>query len=93
MFGIGNTFIVLLVLTIAFMIAFRYSTWGRWVYAVGGNENAARLTGVPVNGIKISVYLLSALTAGISAVLLVGWQGTAINAMGQGWELRVIASA
>jgi ribose transport system permease protein len=91
--GIGNTFIVLLVLTIVFMIAFRYSTWGRWVYAVGGNENAARLTGVPVNGIKLSVYLLSALTAGISAVLLVGWQGTAINAMGQGWELRVIASA
>jgi ribose transport system permease protein len=92
LFGIANVFIVLLVLMIVLMIALRYSTWGRWVYAVGGNENAARLTGVPVNRIKVSVYLLSGLMAGISAVLLVGWQGAAINAMGQGWELRVIAS-
>src|SRR5215471_16123976 len=59
--GIANTFIVLLALTILFMIAFRYTTWGRWVYAIGGNEQAARLTGVPVNRIKLSVYLLSGL--------------------------------
>ena len=57
--GIANTFIVLLVLTIIFMIAFRYTTWGRWVYAIGGNEHAARLTGVPVNRVKLSVYMLS----------------------------------
>jgi ribose transport system permease protein len=92
-FGIANTFIVLLVLMVILMIAFRYSTWGRWVYAIGGNEQAARLTGVPVNRIKVSVYVLSGLMAGISAVLLVGWQGAAINAMGTGYELRAIASS
>ena len=91
--GIANTFIVLLALTIIFMIAFRYTTWGRWVYAIGGNEQAARLTGVPVNRIKLSVYMLSGLMAGICAVLLVGWQGAAINAMGTGYELRAIASS
>ena len=78
--------------SLVFIVVLRYTSWGRWVYAIGGNQNAARLTGVPVNGIKLSVYMLSAMTAGISAVLLVGWQGAAINAMGQGWELRVIAS-
>jgi ribose transport system permease protein len=92
-FGIANPFIVLLVLTIIFMIAFRYTAWGRWVYAIGGNEQAARLTGVPVNRVKLSVYMLSGLMAGISAVLLVGWQGAAINAMGTGYELRAIASS
>jgi ribose transport system permease protein len=91
--GLANPFILLVLLTVVFMIVFRYTTWGRWVYAIGGNENAARLTGVPVNRMKLSVYMLSALMAGISAVLLVGWQGAAINAMGTGYELRVIASS
>ena len=92
-YGFANPFILLLVLVVVFMMVFRYTTWGRWVFALGGNENAARLTGVPVNRMKLSVYLLSALMAGISAVLLVGWQGAAINAMGTGYELRVIASS
>ena len=92
-YGFANPFILLLVLVVVFMIVFRYTTWGRWVFALGGNENAARLTGVPVNRMKLSVYLLSALMAGISAVLLVGWQGAGINAMGTGYELRVIASS
>ena len=92
-YGFANPFILLVVLTIVFSIVFRYTTWGRWVFALGGNENAARLTGVPVNRMKLSVYMLSALMAGISAVLLVGWQGAAINAMGTGYELRVIASS
>jgi ribose transport system permease protein len=92
-YGFANPFILLIALVFVFMIVFRYTTWGRWVFALGGNENAARLTGVPVNRMKLSVYLLSALMAGISAVLLVGWQGAAINAMGTGYELRVIASS
>jgi ribose transport system permease protein len=41
----------------------------------------------------VSVYTLSGLMSGISAVLLVGWQGAAINAMGTGYELRAIASS
>ena len=92
-YGVANPFILLMVLTVVFMVVFRYTTWGRWVFALGGNENAARLTGVPVNRMKLSVYMLSALMAGISAILLVGWQGAAINAMGTGYELRVIASS
>ena len=91
--GIANTFIVLVVLTLTFMIALRYTTWGRWVYAIGGNEHAAVLTGVRVNRVKLSVYMLSGLMSGITAVLLASYQGAAINAMGTGYELRAIASS
>jgi ribose transport system permease protein len=93
LFGMANPFVVLLVLTVVFMFAFRYTSWGRWVYAIGGNEQAARLTGVAVNRVKVSVYMLSGLMSGISAVLLVGYQGAAINARGPGYELRAIASS
>ncbi len=93
LFGVAHPMLLLVVLTVVFIVAFKYTTWGRWVYAVGGNEQAARLTGVPVNRIKLSVYMLSSLMAGISAILIVGWLGSAINALGQTYELRVIASS
>ena len=53
----------------------------------------ATLTGVRVQRVKLSVYVLSGLLSGITAVLLVGYQGAAINAMGTGYELRAIASS
>jgi ribose transport system permease protein len=93
LFGMANPFVVLLVLMVLFMLVLRYTTWGRWVYAIGGNEQAARLTGVAVNRVKVSVYALSGVLSGLSAVLLVGYQGAAINAMGTGYELRAIASS
>jgi ribose transport system permease protein len=45
-----------------------------------------------VDRVKTQAYVISGLTAAIAAVLIVGWQGSAINALGQGYELRVIAS-
>ncbi len=91
--GIANSVWVLLVLTVAFGLALRYTIWGRHVYAIGGNEQAARLTGVPVDRIKLSVYVLSSVMAGVAAVLMVGWQGSVTNALGTGNELKVIASS
>jgi len=91
--GVANPVWVLLVLAVAFSIILNVTGWGNYLYAIGGNENAARLTGVPVRRIKLQVYIVSGLTAALSAVLIVGWQGSAINALGQGYELRVIASS
>ncbi len=84
---------ILLALVVVFGFVFRFTAWGRHLYAVGGNEQAARLTGVAVNRIKLQAYMVSAATAALSAVLIIGWQGSAINALGQGYELRVIASS
>ncbi|MEK0085910.1 ABC transporter permease, partial [Benzoatithermus flavus] len=90
--GIANPVWMLVLLTALFGLIFNFSPWGRHLYAIGGNENAARLTGVPVDRIKLQAYLVSGLTAAIAAIMIVGWQGSAINALGQGYELRVIAS-
>ncbi|MBV9252556.1 MAG: ABC transporter permease, partial [Acetobacteraceae bacterium] len=92
MLGIANPVWVLVLLTALFGLVLRQARWGRHLYAIGGNEQAARLTGVPVARIKFSAYVVSALTAALSAVLIIGWQGSAINALGTGYELRVIAS-
>ncbi|WP_191059708.1 ABC transporter permease [Geminicoccus harenae] len=90
--GISNPVWMLVLLTAVFGLIFNFSAWGRYLYAIGGNENAARLTGVPVDRIKLQAYVAAGLTAGIAAVMIVGWQGSAINALGTGYELRVIAS-
>jgi ribose transport system permease protein len=91
-FGIANPVWVLLLLTVVFSIVLHLTRWGRHLYAIGGNEQAAVLTGVPVARAKLAAYTVSGLTAALAAVLIIGWQGSAINALGTGYELRVIAS-
>ena len=71
---------------------FMYSAWSRHLFAIGGNESAARMTGVPVNRIKFQAYVLSAFSASLASILLLGYNGSAINALGMGYELRVIAA-
>ncbi|AXS39427.1 ABC transporter permease [Breoghania sp. L-A4] len=92
-YGVPNPVIVLLALTLFTGFAFRWTQWGRHVFAIGGNERAAVLTGIPVKRIKISVYMFSALTAGITGALEVGWLGGVTTNLGQGMELTVIAAA
>lgn len=48
------------------------SRWGRWVYAIGGSPEAARRTGIPVNGVLISTYVVSGLCAGLAALIGMG---------------------
>jgi ribose transport system permease protein len=91
-FGVANPVLILIVLTAIFTFVLNATVWGRHVYAIGGNQQAARLTGVPVDRIKVSVYMLCSLMAGISAILMVGWLGSVTNALGLTYELQVIAS-
>lgn len=91
--GIANPVIILGVLAVATAFAFRWSTWGRHLFAIGGNEQAAVLTGIPVRRMKISVYMFSALMSGIAGILIVGWLGGVTTNLGQGMELSVIAAA
>jgi len=66
---------------------------GRKVYAVGGNETASRYSGIRVGRVKILVYAISGLTAGIAAMLSLGYYGAGSSGDGQGYELNVIAAA
>ena len=89
---IANPVWLLVVSTIIFAIILNQTAWGRYLYAIGGNEQAAQATGVPVQRIKLQAYLLCAFMTAIAAVMLTGYNGSAINANGTGYELRVIAS-
>jgi len=65
---------------------------GRYVYAIGGNEEAARLAGVPVPGVKVFVYAASGLLAGLAAVLYCAQYTQGKADAGQGKELDAIAA-
>ena len=66
---------------------------GRRVFAVGGNQEASRFSGVPIGRVKIVVYVLSGLTAGLAAFMGASFYGSASCADATGYELYVIASA
>jgi ribose transport system permease protein len=83
----------LLVMLLFAGFAFRWTRWGRYLFAIGGNERAATATGVPVKLVKVSVYMFCSLCAGIAGILEVGWLGTITTSLGQGMELSVIAAA
>jgi ribose transport system permease protein len=91
-FGIANPVLVMIVLALIMGFVFRYTRYGRHLYAIGGNEHASQLTGVPVDLLKLSVYVISGLLTAIAAILMVGWLGSVTNGIGIGYELRVIAS-
>jgi ribose transport system permease protein len=89
---LSSHFWVMVIMALFVGFIFNFTAWARHLFAIGGNEQAARLTGVPVDWIKFEAYVFSAFTASIASLLLLGYNGSAINAMGQGYELRVIAA-
>ena len=92
-FGLPNPIFVMVFLALVTAFAFRFTRWGRYVFAIGGNERAATLTGVPVRWVKISVYMFASFTAGITGFLMAGWLGSVTSNLGQSMELNVIAAA
>jgi len=92
-FGVANPVIYMILLALLTGFVLRWTRFGRYVYAIGGNEKAARLTGVPVELIKVAVYVISALSAGIAGIVQTGWLGAVTTNLGTGMELQVIAAA
>ena len=70
----------------------RFTPFGRYVYAIGGNEEAARLSGIDVGKVKIATYAISGLLAGIAAVLYVAQYRQGKPDAGAGLELDAIAA-
>jgi ribose transport system permease protein len=91
LFGVPVVFYATLLAAALLQVALSMTRWGRYVFAVGGNARAARLTGLSVKPIKVSVYAFGGFMAAATSVFLVGWLGSVTNALGQGDELRVIA--
>ncbi len=66
--------------------------WGRWIYATGGNPEAARRTGIPVQSVLISVYVLCGLLAGVAAIITSGRLNAGSPTAGNLAELDSIAA-
>ncbi len=92
MIDVSNMFVILVIATALTAVILNFTAWGRYLFAIGGNESATRLTGVPVDRIKFQAYVIAGLTAAIAAMMMTGWQGSASNGMGKGFELYVIAA-
>ncbi|MBB5753522.1 ABC transporter permease [Prosthecomicrobium pneumaticum] len=84
--------VVFLVAAVIAHIVLRYTRYGRKVYAVGGNPEAARLAGLNVNRIILSVYVIMGFFAGLGAFVLAARLNSAEAVAGTGYELTVIAS-
>jgi ribose/xylose/arabinose/galactoside ABC-type transport system permease subunit len=84
---------VMIALALAFQVIMHRLQWGRAVYAVGGNETAALFSGISLGWIKTSVYLISAVLASVSGIVLALVQGQGKADLAMGYELDIIASA
>ena len=93
LFGLPNPFLIFVVLSVVAWFALDRTIFGRQLYAIGGNERAARLSGIEVDRLKIGVYVVSAVMGGIAGIIEVSYLSSAIANQGLGKELSVIAAA
>lgn len=85
--------IILLVIVVAIgMIILKTTTFGRYVFAIGGNENAAKLSGVRTRRVKLLVYVISALCASVVGLILSARISSGQPTAGEGYELDAIAA-
>ena len=91
--GIPTPVIIAAIIAIIVHVTLTYTAFGRRIYAIGGNEQATALSGVDVKMIKLKIYAICGLLAGVVGVLLVARFNSAQPATGKGWELDAIASA
>lgn len=92
--GIPNTFIFLVILALVLGVLLHRSVYGRWLYAVGKNEEAARFSGISTNLVIATAYIISGGLAGVSTVMFVFYTNSVSpSSFGNFYELYAIAAA
>jgi ribose/xylose/arabinose/galactoside ABC-type transport system permease subunit len=84
--------IFLALLTLAGIFVLQRTTFGRYIYAIGGNEQVARLSGISVDGVKIGVYVLCSALAALTGLLYLARAGIGDPVTGEGAELHAITA-
>jgi ribose transport system permease protein len=85
--------IVVAVLAVAATVLLKKTPLGEYILAVGGNEEAARVSGVPIERTKVITYMISGGLASLAAIILIARLGAAEPTLGNLWELEAIAAA
>jgi len=91
--GVPNLFWMVVLVAVPAFVFLHLSKWGRYLYAVGSNPEAARLSGVSVPKMIFIAYGLSAMCAAFVGVMLAARLGVGNATQGEGWELQAIASS
>lgn len=92
LFGVPIGVVVLIVISIIGGLVLSRTAFGRWLYASGGNERAAELSGVPVKMVQVSVYVLSGICAAVAGLILSSQLTSAGPTAGNSYELTAIAA-
>jgi ribose transport system permease protein len=90
--GLPNLLWMLIVVVVVTAFVLRRTVFGRYIYAVGSNPESARLAGVPVTRVLVSVYAVAGLLAAVGGVLLASRLSAGIPTTGTGYELNAIAA-
>jgi len=90
--GVGYPVIILFALFLVMELVSRHSTWGRNVFAVGGNRRAARFAGLPIDRVRVLAFTLVGVFVGIASVIYMGRAGSVQTNTGTGLELQVVAA-
>ncbi len=90
--GIPNPVLVFLSLLLVAYLVLQHTTFGRQVYAIGSNDEAARLSGIAVQRVRTMVYVISGFTAGVAGLLYVSQLGVGTPVAGESFELDAIAA-
>jgi putative xylitol transport system permease protein len=93
LFGVPVPVIILALVAVTASLVLGYTRFGRYVYAVGGNREAARAAGINVGLVTFSVYVISGLCVGVAALIFTSRLMAAQAISGQGFELQAIAAA
>jgi len=99
-FALGNGYlffipwpvVIMIVTFVAFYLVLNRTTFGRYIYAIGGNRRAAILSGVRVNTIKLIAFVVTSVLASLSAIILISRMNSGQNNAGFGFELQVIGA-
>ncbi|MFM2105242.1 MAG: hypothetical protein RL338_274 [Chloroflexota bacterium] len=91
--GIPVPIVVFLSVVVLMHVMLNFTRFGRHIYAIGGNETAARVSGINVARTKVFIYMISGLLAGLGGVVLTARVESATPALGMGYELDAIAAA
>jgi len=92
-YGVYPVLVIIMILTaIAGWFVLSKTVFGRRVFAIGGNETAAKYAGIPVKKVKILVYTITGALCGLSACIYLGYYGAAETNAGNAYELQVIAA-
>jgi Ribose/xylose/arabinose/galactoside ABC-type transport systems, permease components len=92
LFGVPIGVIVMVVVALVASVVLNRTVFGRWLYASGGNERAAELSGVPVKRVKVWVYVASGVCAAIAGLILSSELTSASPTAGNSYELTAIAA-